>query len=221
MENEKRIAGFGLAIAAILVMSCGEKAPEKNFQRSTVIEKPDDGLPKYHQKKDKTTTEDSADKANETASEKSDTSLRNPNFDYNRYKPITLAQLYDTTALFFENEPTGIYITGVDWSIQQEVTYTGEFRKVSPERLGMITIVFRSISGYNVLEGRVNTEIKVIEDGLDYWLFVQDVLVPTFRNELEPGDKVTLYSIWIGANIMPNKKYDRILLVNEFWKGGS
>ena len=58
-----------------------------------------------------------------------------------------------------------------------------------------------------------------IEDGVEFWLPVQDVLLSYFRKELHKGERVILFANWIGITY-PERGGRRlhVFLVNEFEK---
>ena len=41
-------------------------------------------------------------------------------------------------------------------------------------------------------------EVKVREGGVDYWLPVQEVLVPAMTSELRQGEEIELFVIYVG-----------------------
>jgi hypothetical protein len=63
------------------------------------------------------------------------------------------------------------------------------------------------------------TEMLFIEDGVEFWLPVQDVLISYLGKELHKGENVTLFADWIGITY-PERDGSRlhVLLINEFEK---
>jgi hypothetical protein len=50
-----------------------------------------------------------------------------------------------------------------------------------------------------------------LEAGVDYWVPVQEVLVPAMKREFRPGEEIELFTIYIGQ-----VDGRHIFLVNEF-----
>jgi hypothetical protein len=69
---------------------------------------------------------------------------------------------------------------------------------------------------------RFTTEMLFIEDGVEFWLPVQNVLLPHLRKELRKGESITIFANWIGITY-PGQggKRTHVFLVNEFEKAGS
>ncbi len=59
-------------------------------------------------------------------------------------------------------------------------------------------------------------EFLFTEDGIQYWLPVQSVLIKHFENEMHEGDSVDLFAAWIGATFAEPGKREHVFLVNEF-----
>lgn len=57
-------------------------------------------------------------------------------------------------------------------------------------------------------------ELKVVEAGIEYWVPVQEVLVPSMKVELGAGQEVELFMIYIGQVAGRH-----LFLVNEFGHG--
>jgi hypothetical protein len=66
---------------------------------------------------------------------------------------------------------------------------------------------------------RFGTEMLFVEEGAEFWLPVQDVLLPHFRKELKAGERVTVLANWIGIT-SPESDGSRqhVFLINEFEK---
>jgi hypothetical protein len=148
----------------------------------------------------------------------SDTSMRNPNFDYDRYKPITMKALMDTLAVILQAESTGIYIPGVDFSVKVDMVFGGMQRDMDPGKLTALNFAFKSVSfqrAVNLYQHEV-----LFKDGSDeYWIPVQENILPVMGKELVKGDKVSLYIVWFGAVYDDAGNPEPFLLTNEYWKG--
>ena len=61
-------------------------------------------------------------------------------------------------------------------------------------------------------------ELLFSEDGIEYWLPVQSVLIPHFKRELSKGESLDLFAAWIGVTFAEPGKREHVFLVNEFEK---
>jgi len=61
-------------------------------------------------------------------------------------------------------------------------------------------------------------EFLFLEDSREYWLPVQNVLIPHFKEEMHEGESVDLFAAWIGITFAKPGKRQHVLLVNEFEK---
>ena len=58
-------------------------------------------------------------------------------------------------------------------------------------------------------------EVLVLEDGIEYWLPVQDVVADAMIRELEPGQAIEIFAVYAGQSL-----HDHVFLVNEFMTAG-
>jgi hypothetical protein len=58
-------------------------------------------------------------------------------------------------------------------------------------------------------------EVLVLEDGIEYWLPVQDVVADAMIRELEPGQAIEIFAVYAGQSLL-----DHVFLVNEFMTAG-
>jgi hypothetical protein len=86
---------------------------------------------------------------------------------------------------------------------------------MSPARLDLIAGWIKTTGRSPEIAKVFDTEFLFLEDSVEYWLPVQSQVIPFFAKELKKGDKVTLYTIWIGGYKCAGK-WDWIFLVNEF-----
>ena len=142
---------------------------------------------------------------------------------WDRYTPNTLANLIELTSehLVSAQYPT-LYIEASpehQYPSQVEVIYTGEFREIDPAKQFLIETWGGTISPEvgESIKGAFQQEVLVIEAGIDYWIPVQEVLVPFLEDELEPGDETLIFILWIGGNIADAETPpDRVFILNEF-----
>ena len=103
----------------------------------------------------------------------------------------------------------GLVITR-DIPIRPRVTYSGEFRDL-PEDGRRLIAAWAASFNVPVAPQAFPQELKVVEAEREYWVPVQEVLVPAMKRELRRGEKIELFVIYIGQ---VNGRH--IFLVNEF-----
>lgn len=112
-------------------------------------------------------------------------------FDFARYRPTTIrAAIKDLPA-----QP-GVLVT-TDLPIRARVTFAGEFRDL-PDDSRRLIAAWAEAMNVPVAPGVFPQELRVSEAGTDYWVPVQEVLVPAMRAELQTGEEIELYMIYIG-----------------------
>jgi hypothetical protein len=90
-------------------------------------------------------------------------------------------------------------------------------RKILPQRKELIE---RWGEAFNINPHIIQIfqyEMLFLEDSTEYWLPVQNQLLPLFQKELKKGDKVDLFVMAIGTLTYPDKT-DWVFIVNEFRK---
>lgn len=142
---------------------------------------------------------------------------------WNRYQSRTLselelvtgellAEITRETAVYLEFSPEYQYPSRV------KVVFTGDFRDTSEFRLEWIRTwmaTFAPSLSADDINSLFGQEGLFMEGAKEYWLPVQNILIPIMEDELSPGDDVYLLVIWIGATI-DSGEIDRIYLVNAF-----
>lgn len=106
-------------------------------------------------------------------------------------------------------------LSGRDFATKARVTYTGRSRPLTSPAGRVIALWLRAFGGDVNDAALFQSELLFREDGTDFWLPVQDPLVPHFAEEVRPGDAVTLYVIYIGA-LRHDGRLLGVFLVNEF-----
>lgn len=136
-----------------------------------------------------------------------------------RYKPGKLNSIIKSHTNPFDTFDKGIDL-GSD-PVRARVTYTGLSRPTSAKKQRFIAFYMESL-GTPESAKKFMTEMLFIEDRVEFWLPVQDVLLPHFREELRKGDVVTVLANWIGITY-PERNGSRlhVFLVNEFEKPGA
>lgn len=94
--------------------------------------------------------------------------------------------------------------------VQSFDLYFAEFRDLPDDSRRLIVAWAESMNLPRVPQV-FQREMKISEAGIEYWVPVQEVLVPFLKAELRPGEEIELFMIYIG------QVYGRhVLLVNEF-----
>lgn len=112
-------------------------------------------------------------------------------FDPSRYRPRLLR---DVTHEY----PAGRGLSlSRDIPVRSTVVYSGQFRDLPEDSRRLIRAWSEAMIVAGITEG-FKREVKVREAGLDYWIPVQEVLVPTMTGEPRPGEEIQLFVIYIG-----------------------
>lgn len=133
-----------------------------------------------------------------------------------RYRPGKLSNVIRAHSNPVESHDNGVDL-GSD-PVRARTVYTGRSRPTSATKQRFITFYMESL-GKPEFAKKFGTEMLFVEDGIEFWLPVQDVLLPYFRKELNEGESVTLFANWIGITY-PAQDGSRlhVFLVNEFEK---
>lgn len=97
-----------------------------------------------------------------------------------------------------------------DLPFRVRVTYTGRFRGLAQDTRRLIEAWSAAMAGSDVA-GAFRRELDVEHRGQQYWLAVQEVLVPQMAGELRAGEVIDLFVIYIGQIDARH-----ILLINTF-----
>ncbi len=92
-------------------------------------------------------------------------------------------------------------------------TYTGEKRSIPEEREKIVRAWLKLIGEPDDTSGIFLTELQFVENGKAYWLPTQKDLIKKLDREINLGEKIWLYVMWVG----PSNK-DWIFVVNGFAK---
>jgi len=133
-----------------------------------------------------------------------------------RYRPGKLSSIIKA-----HTNPSDDLDGGVDLGsdpVRARVTYTGISRPTLATKQRFIAFYMESL-GTPDFAKKFETEMLFIEDDVEFWLPVQDVLLSYLRKELHKGEGLTLFANWIGITY-PERGGNRIhvFLVNEFEK---
>ena len=133
-----------------------------------------------------------------------------------RYRPGKLSNIIRA-----HSDPSDSHDKGMDLGsdpVRAHATYTGRSRPTSAAKQRFILFYMESL-GTPEAAKKFGTEMLFVEGGAEFWLPVQDVLLPYFGKELHEGEGVTLFADWIGITY-PAQEGSRlhVFLVNEFQK---
>lgn len=104
---------------------------------------------------------------------------------------------------------SGLVITH-DVPIRSRVVYSGEFRDLPDESRRLIGAWANALD-VPVASPAFRRELRIIEARREYWLPVQEMLVPAMQAELRPGEEIEVFVIYIGQ-----VDGRHVLLVNAF-----
>lgn len=133
-----------------------------------------------------------------------------------RYTPSTLARVVKAHPGIVAARGKG---AGTEWEpVRARVTYTGTSRPIATGKQRLIS-AYMVTNGTPQFANKFPTEWLFIENGAEFWLPVQDVLVSYFDKELHKGDSVELFVELIGIT-QPGRDGRRmhVFVVNEFNK---
>lgn len=125
-------------------------------------------------------------------------------FDFSRYQPRMMKELIRDYP-----RQKGLVITN-DVPVRSKVVYSGEFRDLPNDSRRLIALWSESMNVPGMPQA-FRQELKVAEAGINYWVPAQEVLVPSMKRELRPGEEIELFIIYIGQVAGRH-----IFLVNEF-----
>lgn len=112
-------------------------------------------------------------------------------FDVSRYQRAELAEV---VAEYLPR--SGLEITP-DVPIRSTVTYAGQFRGVQDDSRRLLAAWSQSMNVAGMLD-TFKREVKVRAATVDYWLPIQEALVPGMMSELQPDEVIEIFAIYIG-----------------------
>jgi hypothetical protein len=137
-------------------------------------------------------------------------------FPWDIFKPRTLKEMMSITTKAVRPDDS-MFLATNQLESKVEVTYTGLSRPILQTRKDFISMwvgIFSHPKDYGELYER---EYLYKEGPDQYWLATSKPITKYFDKELQPGDKMELYLISIGA-YRDKQGIDCVLLVEEFQK---
>lgn len=110
---------------------------------------------------------------------------------------------------------------GVDMGshpLKARVIYSGKSRPIPSDKKSLIKFWMQSYRYSEEILKMFDEEFLFLEDSTEYWLPVQNVLIPHFKKEIREGESVDLFAAWIGITFAEPGKRQHVFLVNEFEK---
>jgi hypothetical protein len=107
-------------------------------------------------------------------------------------------------------------VPSTDFPTKAVVVYTGRVRPVSPEGAAVISAWVKAVreDSANVLS-YFEREVLFTEDGVEFWIPVQEPLIATMEAEVGPGNPVVVFATWMGA-FRRGAALQSVFAVNEF-----
>jgi hypothetical protein len=148
-----------------------------------------------------------------------------PGSSWDRYKPNTFENvltLANQASSPEKNPSISFYIeTSGEHQIPScvKAEYTGMFRGISEVRLFLID-AWSGIFGPDrkqEIADILKHEVLLVENGKEYWIPVQEPLIPYMEKELTKNESVIVFIIWVGSSYL-SKETDHIFVIGEFTK---
>ncbi|MDX6710135.1 MAG: hypothetical protein QOH96_1151, partial [Blastocatellia bacterium] len=138
---------------------------------------------------------------------------------YEDYVPRTIRQIIQehSDLKILSKNNLSMLLTGDTFSSRVKAVYTGQSRKISPEKKQHLDMLVTSFNVDQKIIDQYGTEFLFLEGTTEHWLPVQARLIPMFGKELKKGEQVTLYTEWVGAKKIGGK-WEWIFMVHEFQK---
>jgi len=102
--------------------------------------------------------------------------------------------------------------------VKARVAYSGKSRRIPDDKRSLIKLWMQSNKYSEETFQMFTEEFLFTEDGVEYWLPVQSVLIPHFKKEMREGEPLDLFAVWIGITFAEPGKRQHVFLVNEFEK---
>jgi hypothetical protein len=139
-------------------------------------------------------------------------------FPFGDFKPYTLKQLLADEAVHTERDEystPGSTVLHPPVRVKIVAEFTGKHRPLSASTAKFITMYSASHPGNENWGNSFEGEWQFMAEGREWWLPVQKPVADFFPAELQPGNKVELYVVYLGVAWL-EKSYKDILVVEEF-----
>lgn len=135
-----------------------------------------------------------------------------------KYVPRKLSEVIKTSKTDDLQQEPGVAIFTGSTTIKARMIYVGQSRPIPADKKSLIKLWMQS-NGFSEEHFQMFAEEFLFsEDGVEYWLPVQSVLIPHFAKEMRKGESLDLFTAWIGVTFAEPGKRQPVFLVNEFQK---
>ena len=114
-----------------------------------------------------------------------------------------------------QTEKKAMLLTGDDFASQVKLVYMGKQRSVAGTTKALVTAWKKTFKDIGLPQDEFNTEFLFKEGSEEHWLAVQNALVDSVQKELQTGDVLNAYVIWMGA-IKSKSSWEWLFAMNEF-----
>jgi hypothetical protein len=135
-----------------------------------------------------------------------------------KYLPRKLSEVIKANNSADMQQQQGVAIVVGSSPFKARVIYRGQFRPIPEDKKSLIKLWMQSNNYSEDHFQMFAEELLFREDGIEYWLPVQSVLIPHFKRELSKGESLDLFAAWIGVTFAEPGKREHVFLVNEFEK---
>ena len=129
-------------------------------------------------------------------------------FNYDAYQPFSIQKVIDVN---HEQQGRDFDIVASPLKYRVAVQYLGEQRKIRPHVHELIRMWAKAVQLGADVPATFKREIHVREADREYWLPIQQVLIPDLQKECRRACAADLYVMWLGS-----AKGDWVFIVNEF-----
>ena len=139
---------------------------------------------------------------------------------WDRYKPSKLNIISNrekkSAADLNNNKIANVY-SADDFASRVRVIYTGRSREIVPYKKEFISNWLKSRQEDMKYADLFKKEMLFVEDGIDFWIPVQEQVIPYFEKEIKRKEQIILFTIYLGMT-KNEKNFDPIFVVNDFNK---
>lgn len=123
------------------------------------------------------------------------------------YQPRTLRQIIkEHVSEVADGRGRVIFLlTAESFPSKVKAVYTGKSRAISSKRLELISEWAKARKVDKEIVELFKQELLFLEGSEEHWLPAQQSLIPYFRREIQTGESVELFVVWIGARKELNK----------------
>src|SRR5258705_7295884 len=145
-------------------------------------------------------------------------SQQQENDPWAKYRPRKLSEVIKANNSADMQQQHGIAIITGSITIKARLIYGGRSRPIPDDKRSLIKLWMQSNRYSEEAFQTFAEEYLFSEDGIEYWLPVQSVLIPHFKTEMRKGQSLNLFTAWIGVTFAEAGKRQHVFLVNEFEK---